>query len=170
MIAIPMETTMTDAILYWILAVILILAGLAGLVLPALPGPPLLFAGFLLAAWIDHFAYVGTGTLIALGIMAALMYAIDLAATAFGAKRFGASRRAAWGAAIGALLGLFFGLPGVLLGPFVGALVGEFTLHGNLRAAGRAGIGASVGLAIGAAAKLALGVAMLGVFLVMRFA
>lgn len=161
---------MTDAALYWILAIILIFAGLAGLVLPVLPGPPLLFAAFLLAAWIDHFAYVGTGTLVALGIMAVLMYAIDLAATAFGAKRFGASPRAAWGAALGALLGLFFGLPGVLLGPFVGAMIGELTVHGNPWAAGRAGIGASIGLAVGAAGKLALGVAMVGVFVIMRFA
>jgi uncharacterized protein YqgC (DUF456 family) len=161
---------MTDIVLLWILAAILVAVGLSGLVLPALPGPPLLFAGFLVAAWAENFAYVGTGTLIALGVMAVLMYVVDLAATAFGAKRFGASKRAALGAAIGALLGLFFGIVGVLIGPFVGAVIGELTVRPDLRAASRAGVGASVGLAIGAAAKLALAVAMLGVFLVVRFA
>lgn len=160
---------MAETVLLWALVAILLLVGLAGLVLPALPGPPLLFGGLLLAAWIEDFAYVGTGTLIALGIMAVLMYLVDLAATAFGAKRFGASRRAAVGAAIGALLGLFAGLIGVVVGPFIGAMVGELSGNTGLRAAGRAGVGATIGLAIGAAAKLALGVAMVGVFLVMRF-
>ncbi len=160
---------MAETVLLWVLVAVLLLVGLAGLVLPALPGPPLLFGGLLLAAWIEDFAYVGTGTLIALGVMAVLMYLVDLAATAFGAKRFGASRRAAIGAAIGALLGLFMGLIGVVVGPFIGAMVGELSGNAGLRAAGRAGVGATIGLAIGAAAKLALGVAMLGVFLVMRF-
>lgn len=160
---------MAETVLLWVLVAVLLSVGLAGLVLPALPGPPLLFGGLLLAAWIEDFAYVGTGTLIALGVMAVLMYLVDLAATAFGAKRFGASRRAAIGAAIGALLGLFMGLIGVVVGPFIGAMVGELSGNAGLRAAGRAGVGATIGLAIGAAAKLALGVAMLGVFLVMRF-
>ena len=95
---------MAETVILWLLVAVLLLVGLAGLVLPALPGPPLLFGGLLLAAWIEGFAYVGTGTLVVLGVMAVLMYLIDLAATAFGAKRFGASRRAAVGAAIGALL------------------------------------------------------------------
>jgi hypothetical protein len=160
---------MAETVLLWVLVAVLLLLGLAGLVLPALPGPPLLFGGLLLAAWIEDFAYVGTGTLVALGVMALLMFLVDLAATAFGAKRFGASRRAAVGAAIGALLGMFMGLIGVVIGPFIGAMVGELSGNAGLRAAGRAGVGATIGLAIGAAAKLALGVAMLGVFLVMRF-
>jgi len=155
--------------LLWILAVLLIVLGLAGLVLPALPGAPLLFIGLLLAAWTEDFTYVGGWTLAALGTMALLTYLVDLAATAFGAKRFGASQRAMVGAALGGLAGLFFGLPGVLLGPFVGAVIGELTTRRDLAAAGRAGIGASLGLALGAAAKLALGFAMVGIFLVARF-
>lgn len=155
--------------LLWILAAVLIVLGLAGLVLPALPGAPLLFVGLLLAAWAEDFVYVGGWTLTALGVMAVLTYLVDFAATAFGAKRFGASRRAAAGAAIGALAGLFLGLPGVLLGPFVGAVIGELTARRDLAAAGRAGVGASLGLALGAAAKLALGFAMVGIFLVARF-
>lgn len=155
--------------LLWILAILLIVLGLAGLVLPALPGAPLLFVGLLLAAWAEDFAYVGGWTLAALGVMALLTYLVDFAATAFGAKRFGASKRAMGGAALGGLAGLFLGLPGVLLGPFIGAVLGELTLRRDLAAAGRAGVGASLGLAIGAAAKLALGFTMLGVFLVARF-
>ncbi len=155
--------------LLWILAILLIVLGLAGLVLPALPGAPLLFVGLLLAAWAEDFAYVGGWTLAALGVMAGLTYLVDFAATAFGAKRFGASKRAMIGAALGGLAGLFLGLPGVLLGPFVGAVIGELTTRRDLAAAGRAGMGASLGLALGAAAKLALGFAMIGIFLVARF-
>ncbi len=158
-----------SAIVLWLLAVLLVLIGLIGLVLPAVPGAPVLFFGLVAAAWAEDFIYVGVGTLVALGVMAALTYAVDFAATAFGAKRFGASPRAVIGAAIGALLGIFLGVLGVLIGPFVGAVIGELSTRRDLAAAGRAGIGATIGLAIGAAAKLALGVAMIGVFVVVRF-
>jgi uncharacterized protein YqgC (DUF456 family) len=154
--------------LLWAAAAILIAGGLAGLVLPVLPGAPLLFGGILLAAWAEDFAYIGTGTLIAIGVLAALAIAADFVASAFGAKRYGASSRAVLGATIGAVVGLFFGLPGVLLGPFMGAVIGELTVRRDLSAAGRAGVGATIGLALGTAAKLALGFAMIGVGVVMR--
>jgi len=154
--------------LLWILSSVLILAGLAGLVLPALPGAPLLFLGLLAAAWAENFAYIGWGTLTVLGGLAVVTYVVDFVAGAFGARRFGASNRAIFGAALGTLLGLFFGLPGVLLGPFVGAVAGELTGHRDLHRAGRAGIGATLGLALGAAAKIALAFAMLGIFLAVR--
>lgn len=160
---------MTTTILIWLLAIVFIVVGLAGLVLPALPGPPLLFAGLLVAAWAEDFVYVGAGTLTAIGIMALFAYLVDFIAGAFGAKRYGASGRAVIGATIGAVVGIFFGLVGVLLGPFVGAVIGELSTRRDLQAASRAGVGATVGLVIGAAAKIALGVAMVGVFLVVRF-
>jgi uncharacterized protein YqgC (DUF456 family) len=156
-------------VLLWLLAAVLVLAGLLGLILPALPGPPLLFAGLLVAAWVEDFNYVGGGTLGVLGALALLTYAVDFAASALGAKRFGASNRAIVGAAIGALVGIFFGLPGILLGPFVGAVVGELTVRRGAREAARAGVGATVGLALGAAAKLALAFSMLGIFALARF-
>lgn len=156
-------------LLLWILAMLMILAGLAGLVLPALPGPLLLFAGLLVGAWADGFAYVGTTTLVVLGVMAGLAMLADFIAGAFGAKRYGASPRAAAGAALGALVGIFFGLVGLLLGPFLGALVGEIAERKGWAQAGRAGLGATLGLIIGTAAKLALGFAMVGVFLLARF-
>jgi uncharacterized protein len=153
----------------WIIAIPLMLVGLIGLVLPALPGAPLLFGGLLLAAWADNFTYVGWPTLVVLGILALLTYAVDFAATALGAKRFGASKRATIGAILGAVVGIFLGIIGVLVGPFVGAVIGELSAQRSLHAATRAGIGATIGLAIGAAAKLALGFAMVGIFIVARF-
>ena len=160
---------MEAALPYLILAALLVVVGLAGLILPALPGPPLIFAGFFLAAWAEDFAYVGTGTLIVLALLAVLSYGADLWATMFGAKKFGASKRAIIGAMIGTVVGVFLGLPGVLFGPFIGAVVGEISARRDLQGATRAGIGATVGLAIGVAVKLALAFAMIGIFVVVRF-
>jgi uncharacterized protein YqgC (DUF456 family) len=159
---------MDTTILLWLLATVLVLAGLLGLLLPVLPGAPLVFAGLLVAAWAEDFAYVGTRTLTLLAVLALLTYAVDFAATALGAKRFGASKRAVLGAAVGALVGLFFGLPGILLGPFIGAVIGELTAQRGLGDAGRAGVGATIGLVLGVAGKLAIAFSMLGVFAAAR--
>ena len=156
-------------VLLWLLAILLVTVGMAGLVFPALPGAPILFAGLVVAAWAEGFEHVSTGTLVTLGVMALLTYLVDFLAGAFGAKRFGASRRAVIGATLGAIVGIFFGIPGILLGPFIGAVLGELTARSGLKNAGRAGIGATVGLALGAAAKLTLAFAMVGIFVIVRF-
>lgn len=154
--------------LLWALAALLIVVGFAGLILPALPGIPLVFAGLVLLAWAEGFAYVGWVTLVFLGVLALLSYAVDFLAAALGAKKFGASSRAIWGAAIGALAGIFFGLPGIVLGPFVGAVIGEFSRRPAVGAATRAGIGATLGLLFGALLKIALAFTMIGVFVLDR--
>ena len=150
--------------LYFILSALLILAGLAGAVLPALPGVPLVFAGMWLAAWADEFRHVGWWTLLILGVLSALALLIDFLASVLGARRVGASGRALWGASIGMLIGLFFGLPGLLLGPFLGAIAGELSSGSHVRKATAVGVGTWLGLLFGTLAKLALCFTMLGVF------
>src|SRR5512139_173589 len=103
-------------VLLWLLAAVLIAVGFAGLILPAVPGIPLVFAGLVLLAWAEDFAYVGWVTLALLGVLALLSTGVDFLAAALGAKKFGASPRAVGGAALGAVAGLFFGLPGIVLG------------------------------------------------------
>jgi len=152
----------------WVVAAFLVLAGLVGLVLPGIPGAPVLFAGLVCAAWAEGFRHVGWKTLLVLGLLGLSTYGVDLLTTAVGAKRFGASKRAIVGAILGGLIGLFFGIPGVLLGPFIGAAIGELTVRRDLPAATRAGIGATLGLLLGAAAKLAIGVSMVGLFVAVR--
>jgi hypothetical protein len=154
---------------YLVLSGVLVAAGIAGLLLPAFPGGIVIFLGFLLAAWAENFAYAGTGTLVALGVMTLLIYVVDVVAGALGAKRFGASPRAMLGASLGALVGLFFGIPGILVGPFLGAVLGELSIQRDLMAAGKAGVGTTIGLALGLAAKLALAMSMVGLFAVVRF-
>lgn len=153
-------------ILLWILSALLVGVGMAGTVLPLLPGVPLVFAGLVLAAWIGGFEQVGWPVLLLLGVLALLSLAVDAAAASLGAKRVGASRAAILGAALGTLVGVFFGLPGLLVGPFAGAAAGQFLVRGNLGDAGRAGFGAWIGFLLGSLAKLALAAMMLLIFVV----
>ena len=151
--------------LWWVLAVLIVIGGMIGTVVPALPGVPMIFAGLLLAAWSTDFETVGWGTLAVLAALTVIAVLIDYLAAAFGAKRLGASPRAFWGATLGAIAGMFFGLPGIILGPFVGAVAAELTGGHGARQAGRSGYGVWVGLILGTAFKLSIAFLMLGIFL-----
>ncbi len=160
---------MDPTTLYYVLAGALILIGLAGTVLPALPGLPLVFVGMLLAAWAGDFQHVGVAMLVALGILTMLSLAVDFWATALGAKRVGASRKAIIGAMLGTFAGLFFGPIGLVMGPFLGALAGEL-MHrrrlggSDLGDAAKIGFGTWLGILFGIVLKLGLAFAMLGLF------
>lgn len=151
-------------ILWWIIAALLVLAGLAGVVVPALPGVPLVFAGLLLGAWAGDFQQVGWATIGFLAILAIIAWIADFLAGAMGTRYMGASPRAFWGATLGALVGIFFGLAGLLLGPFIGAVVGELSGGRTWAHSGRAGIGAWLGIVLATAVKLGLVFLMLGVY------
>jgi uncharacterized protein YqgC (DUF456 family) len=151
--------------MWWVLAVALVVIGLAGIVVPALPGTVLIFAGLWLAAWADGYMRVGVWTLVLLGIVAAATYTVDMVMMALGMKHLGASRRAMAGAAVGMVVGFFFGLPGLVLGPFVGAVAGELTAHRDFSRAGRAGVAAWIGFLIGTVIKVGLAFVMVGIFL-----
>ncbi len=150
---------------WWALSIALVLTGVAGTFLPILPGAPLVFAGMWLAAWIEDFQRIGWVTLTVLGALTALVLIIDVLAAMLGAKRMGASRLALVGAALGTLLGMFFGLAGLLIAPFLGAVAGELITRGQLLPATRVGFATWLGLMVGALAKIAVVLAMLGVFL-----
>lgn len=165
----PHYNGMDWSVLWWVLATLLVVGGLAGTIIPSLPGVPLVFVGLLLAAWASGFEHVGAMTLAVLGALAALAWLIDFLAAALGAKRLGASQRAFWGATFGAVAGMFFGLPGIVLGPFVGAVVAELSGGKDVRQAGRAGYGAWIGVVIGTAAKLAIAFLMVGIFVLKQF-
>ena len=151
------------------IAAVLVVIGLVGTVLPALPGLPLVFAGMLLAAWAGDFQQISVFTVVVLGVLTLLSLAIDFWATALGAKRVGASRKALVGAVLGTFAGIFFGPVGLFAGPFVGALAGEL-LHGrtlNGRGLGQAtkvGFGTWLGIVFGVVLKLTLAFAMIGLF------
>lgn len=153
-------------LLSWLLAVSLVLVGLAGTVVPVLPGVPLVFAGLAIAAWIDDFQRVGMLPLMFIGVLAVLSFVVDLVAAVRGARRAGASRTALIGAAIGTLAGLPFGLIGILVGPFVGAAAGQLIGGGTVEDAGRVALGTWVGFLLGTLGKLAIAAAMLAIFVI----
>lgn len=156
-----------DATTAWYaLAVLLGIVGLLGIVLPLLPGIPILFVAMWLAAWAGDFAHVGLWPLLILAKLAVLSILVDLLATVMGARRVGASTAGIIGAGLGTVAGLALGLAGVLIGPFVGAVLGELAAGRRLDSASRAGFGSWVGLIVGTAVKLAIAFAMLGVFAV----
>lgn len=157
-----------QTIILWIITAALTISGLAGLLLPMLPGAPLLLAGLVCAAWAEDFRHIGLGTLLFLTGMAGLTYLVEFAASALGARKYGGSKRAMAGAVLGGFVGIFLGVPGILLGPFLGAVIGELSLQRSLDQAGRAGFGTVVGMAIGVAGKLAIGIAMVGIFILVR--
>ena len=150
--------------LYYVLAVILVLVGFAGVILPAMPGLPLVFAGMLLAAWAGDFQQIGWVTLVVLGLLTLLSVGVDFFATLVGAKRVGASRKALLGAVLGTFAGLFFGPIGLFAGPFVGALLGELWHGREIGQAAKVGLGTWLGILLGTVLKLGLAFAMLGLF------
>ena len=150
--------------LYYALAVILILVGIAGVILPALPGLPLVFIGMLLAAWAGDFQQIGWVTLVVLGLLTLLSVAVDFFATLVGAKRVGASKKALWGAVLGTFVGIFFGPIGLFAGPFVGALLGELWHGKEIGQATKVGLGTWLGIVLGVVLKLGVAFAMLGLF------
>lgn len=149
----------------WIVAVLLIAVGVAGVVLPALPGVVFVFLGILLAAWIDDFARIGGLTLGVLGALAVIAFVIDYLASTVAAKRAGATRMGLLGAAIGTVLGIFTGFIGLLFMPLVGAAVGEFLGHRDAIRAGQVGVATWIGLLVGTVAKIAIVFTMIGIFI-----
>jgi hypothetical protein len=153
-------------VLLWILAVALIVLGIAGTVLPALPGVVFVFAGTLIGAWIDDFARIPVWLIAVFGVLTVVAWAVDYFAAMAGAKKAGASRLALVGAALGTILGVFTGLWGLLFMPLVGAAIGEFVAQRDLRRAGEVGMATWVGLLVGTAVKVAIVFAMVGAFVV----
>lgn len=150
----------------WVLSAVLVLAGLAGTVLPLLPGTLLVWAGLLLGAWIDDFTRVGVVTVVLLTLLAALAWALDFVAGLMGAKRAGASPQALVGAAVGTVVGIFMGLIGVLFMPLVGAGIGEYWAQKNQQRAAKVALATWLGLLLGMVAKVVIAFVMVGIFLV----
>jgi len=152
-----------------IIAILLVVIGIAGTILPMLPGVPLVFAGLLLAAWTDGFDKVSILTIVIIGVIATMAWAVDFFASIVTAKKVGASKYALWGAGIGAIIGIAGGIVGLIVGPAIGAIIGELIAHKNTgkEAASKAttvGIAAGLGFVLALAVKIVLVLIMLAVF------
>ncbi len=151
-----------------ILAVLLMLTGTVGCFLPAIPGPPLCFAGLVLAH-ISRFAEFEITTLAVLGGLTLAVLVLDYAVPAWGVKKYGGTKYGTWGSVIGLIIGTFFisvgplGIVGILGGPFLGAYAGEIIGGKKSQDALKAAFGSFVGFVAGTFMKLALALAMIAI-------
>ena len=160
----PLRNAGPVTAILWITAAAMIVIGVAGTVLPMLPGAILVFGGIALAAWIDDFTRIPVWLLLLLAVLTAMAWAVDYLAAAAGAKRAGASKLAIIGAGLGTLAGIFSGLWGLLFLPLAGAAIGEYVAQRDVWRAGKVGVATWIGLLLGTAVKVALVFAMIGIF------
>lgn len=150
-------------------AFLLILVGVAGTIVPALPGIPMIFAGAWLIGYMEDYQYFGWGTLIALGVLTVISLIIDWVSQTMGAQKAGATKLGLSGAFLGTIIGIPFGLVGIFLFPVLGAFIGEMIGHRDMRKAGKVSWATWIGMIAGIAAKLAIAFIMIGIMCVMRF-
>jgi uncharacterized protein YqgC (DUF456 family) len=149
-----------------LLAALIVVVGLAGTVLPVIPGALVVFGGLFLAAWADDFTRVGWVAISIIGVLGALSWVVDFLASVLGAKRVGASPLALLGATLGGVGGIFLGIAGMILGPFVGAVIGELLARGGPAKAAKVGLGTWLGLLVAAVLKVVLAFMMIAAFLI----
>jgi len=148
-------------VLLIIIGFILVILGIIGCIVPAIPGPPLNFIAMLLMqAAKDSQAYT-TRELVIWGIITVIVTLLDYVIPVFGAKKYGASKIGVWGSVLGLLVGLLFFPPfGMFIGAFLGAVAGEVLVGKHNSGALRAGWGVFVGTMAGIGLKLAASLAM----------
>jgi hypothetical protein len=158
------------SIIGMILAVVFFLVGVAGTVLPALPGAPLIWLGMFLYGLIVNFNNLPWTFFLGQGLAVALIIFIDYFAGAWGVNRYGGSKEAVWGSIIGCLLGLILMGPfGLIFGPFLGAVAGELYLKNSLEKAFKVGMGTIIGFLGGLLLKLAIEIVMIVWFFIAVF-
>lgn len=146
----------TEPVLAHVVSWLIIVAGIAGTVLPILPGPPLIFVGALVhRLWVGGEATLTIFSLVALGVLAILSLVVEYGAGIAGARKYGSSKWGAWGSLIGCIVGLiFFSLPGMIIGTLIGAFAAEMIVaRKELKPAARSSWGAVVGTVLGTLSK-----------------
>ncbi|HWR74628.1 MAG TPA: DUF456 domain-containing protein [Bacteroidales bacterium] len=141
------------------LAIIMMIVGIAGCLLPVLPGPPLTYLG-LVVLHFTKFGPVSTNLFIILGVVAIVVTVIDYIVPIWGTRQFGGSKYGMRGAAVGLVIGLFLGPFGIIAGPFIGAVVGEMLFKDDIKYALKAGFGSLLGFLTGVGLKLAASLLM----------
>jgi len=139
-----------------IIGFVCIIMGIAGTLLPVLPGIPLSYLGILLLHFSEKIQFTSE-FLIFWAIMVIIVSLLDFYIPIWGTKKFGGSKRGIWGCALGMVVGIFLGPWGIILGPFAGAVIGELSSGKQSKAALKAGFGSFLGFILGTASKLIVG-------------
>ena len=150
-------------------AFLLILVGVAGTIVPALPGIPMIFAGAWLIGYMEDYQYFGWGTLIALGVLTVISLIIDWVSQTMGAQKAGATKLGLSGAFLGTIIGIPFGLVGIFLFPVLGAFIGEMIFHRDMRKGCKVSWATWIGMIIGTVVKVALAFTMSGTLFAVYF-
>ena len=150
-------------ILLYVLGALSLVLGVAGVLLPALPGPPFIALGAVLVAWAGEFQLVGWAAVITVAVISICIFAVDYVASLLGARAFGASKWAVIGGAVGLIVGMFLGLPGIIFGPAIGAVAFEYAKNPDFERAAKAGVGVLIGFVVGGAIKVAMALVAIGV-------
>lgn len=127
-----------------IMGALCVLIGVAGSLLPILPGTPVSYVGLLLLLTIDGCTFSAKFLLIMLALVV-LQQVLNYVIPIWGVKKYGGSKAGQWGGVVGMLVGLFFMPWGIIVGPFVGAVLGEMMAGKNTSDSVRAGFGSFVG-------------------------
>jgi len=142
-----------------IIAILFMLTGIVGCLVPVLPGPPLSYLGLVIVHF-TRFADVSQKLFIILGIIAVVVTVLDYIVPIWGTRHFVGSKYGARGATVGLVIGLFLGPAGIIIGPFLGAFVGELIFKDDVKYALKAGFGSLLGFMTGVGLKLAASLLM----------
>ncbi|MDP4625051.1 MAG: DUF456 domain-containing protein [Akkermansiaceae bacterium] len=150
----------------WIVTGGLLAGGLAGCIVPVIPGHLLILVGAVVFRILKGaeagIAWWGFAILVAI---MAISQAVEFFSSSLGSKWFGGSRAGGVGAIIGSIVGLFFFPFGLLIGPLVGAFVFEMIFaKKKTRESVVSGVGSVVGTVAGMGFKIAAGVLMIAWF------
>ena len=116
-------------LLFIVIGFLIMLVGIAGSLLPVIPGTPISWLGIICLYLAPSLEFNWTIVIIS-GIIAITIYVMDYIIPAIGTKKFGGSKAGAWGTTIGLIVGLIAPIPfGIILGPFLGALIGELIFN-----------------------------------------
>jgi len=147
------------------LAIVVMLIGIAGSIMPVLPGIPLVFLAILGYGWFEGFNHISVHYIAIMGTLTLLSVLVDYIAGVWGAKRAGSSKPGMFGAGLGIVVGIFFGPIGILVGPWLGAFAGEYLVLRDVSQAINVATGTVIGIFAGIAFKVLLGIGMLISFL-----
>ena len=141
-------------ILLLVAALLCLLIGFAGCVLPVLPGPPAAWVALLLLKFTYWGASMSWNWIVVFAVVVLVVTLLDYWAPAWGVKKLGGTRAGVWGATAGLIVGLFFLPVGLVLGPFLGALLGEWLNGASGKNSLKAALGAFAGFLFGTGLKL----------------
>ncbi len=150
-----------------IMAVMVMIIGIAGSILPFLPGIPLVFLAVIGYGWYEGFKEITVHYVAMVGALTILSLVVDYLSGVWGAKKVGSSKAGIIGAFLGVVIGVFFGPLGILLGPLAGAFAGEYLMLRDFNQAAKVAIGTMVGVITGVGFKMLVGIGVLISFLVM---